>query len=439
VDNIKTRPLDCAEQKFRGNSTNLQLLPEYKMNLSRTQVIEWIAHFDLEEQLTARNLLSNILEVGAGDLTAGLRAIIRTIAEERPGPVALYAERHIRRNNGKPNKLFKETRAKRRRAHGNGPVPVPQGKPYARETGSEGVIATLITGLARAEPELFLDHPGPDTIRKRRVRSYVVVTDFIGSGRRACANLEAAWQIRSFKSWHSGQLRFEVAAFSGTVAGVREVERHCSRAGVRLHRGCPVIDDIEPAAREDINHFCHRHAHKNLPIDRTALGYGNAGALIVFDHGIPNNAPLLLHTDGPNSVSLFPRRSTTLLGSIGENVIRREQIDRSLANLRQARLARAPRFAGIPEHEQDMMLLLTALKRRPRRTLAVSARTGLSVLEVDIMIEQAQIAGYVDDDLRLTKAAYEALTYLKMSDVPPRPLPKIPQELYCPNSLRPPR
>jgi hypothetical protein len=409
------------------------------LSLNEPRVIEWLAQFAITDQPVAQDLLSHILTVGANDLTQGLRSAIRTIADEQPGPVALYAERHVRHREGKPNRLFRETRTKQRRAYGNGPAPVPQGRPYARETGSEGVIATLITGLVRAEPKRFLDHPGPDAIRKQRVRSYVVVTDFIGSGRRACANLEGAWQIRSFKSWRSlGHLRFAVAAFSGTIAGVREVERHRSCPKVQLHCGCPVIGDIEVDAREKIVELCDRHAPRRLPDDRTALGYGNAGALIAFEHGIPNNAPLLLHTARPSWVPLFPRRSSALLGSFHGTTMRRAEIDRSLNNLRQTRLARAPRFAGIAEHEQEMMLLLTALKRRPRRNLAVSARTGLSVLEVEAMIERARAHGFLDKELRPTEAAYRAMDYLKASEIPPVPLPKIPDDFYCPQSLRPP-
>ena len=88
--------------------------------------------------------------------------------------------------------------------------------------------------------------------------------------------------------------------------------------------------------------------------------------------------------------------------------------------------------------EQEMMLLLTALKRRPRRNLAVSARTGLSVLEVEAMIERARPHGFLDKELRPTEAAYRAMDYLKASEIPPVPLPKIPDDFYCPKSLRPP-
>ena len=410
------------------------------LNLKEPRVIDWLDQFSVEDQIAAQQLLSNILMISADDLIRGLRSTICGIADERPGPVALYSERHIRHSNGKPNRLFKESRTKQRRAYGNGPVPVPQGKPYARETGSEGLIATLITGIVRADPHRFLDHPGPDAIRKHKVRSYVVVTDFIGSGRRACANLEAAWQIGSFKSWFSlGQLRFSVVAFSGTVGGVGKVERHPSRPKVKLHLGCPVVQDIEPYAQQKIIELCCRYAPRNIPDDRTPIGYGNAGALIVFDHGIPNNAPLLLHTVWTGWVPLFPRRSSALLSLRHGNGMRRKAIDQSLLNLRQARLARAPRFDGIEEHEQETMLLLVALKRRPRMSLAISARTGLPIVEVEALIKSAKANGYIDDNLRPTEAAYKAMAYLKTPEIPPPPLPKIHNQYYCPVQLRPPR
>lgn len=410
------------------------------LNLAEPRVIEWLAQFELKDQTAARCLLESILAVDADELARGLRAEIQAIANTRPGPVALYAERHIRRYQGKPNRLFKESRTKPMRAYGNGPPPVPQGKPYSRETGSEGLIATLITGLVRAEPTRFLDHPGPDVLRKKRVRSYVVVTDFIGSGRRARANLEGAWQLGSFKSWRSlGYLRFAVAAFSGTRAGVGEVESHRARPEVRLHRGCPVIADIAAENRERVVELCERYAPRSMPEDHTALGYGNGGTLMVFDHGIPNNAPLLLHTAKPGWVPLFPRRSSASFSKLRGPALRRTEIDRSLTNLREARLSWAPRFDGLAEEDQELMLVLTALKRRQRWPLAVSARTGLPMLQVEILIDRAHRDGYIDTKGRPTDAAYRAMNYLKTADIPRAPLPKAPDSLYCPKSLRPPQ
>jgi hypothetical protein len=107
--------------------------------------------------------------------------------------------------------------------------------------------------------------------------------------------------------------------------------------------------------------------------------------------------------------------------------------------LREKRLASAARFSGIEEHEQNRMLVLTALKRRPRNALALSGRTGLTLVEVEEIIAEARRDGYLDGAMKPTQRAYVALEYLRSSDPPTPPLPKTNGEFYCPKSLRPPR
>jgi hypothetical protein len=118
--------------------------------------------------------------------------------------------------------------------------------------------------------------------------------------------------------------------------------------------------------------------------------------------------------------------------------IRRREIDRSLKNLRSTALAEAPRFSGIGDEEQEMMLLLTALKRRPRTLLALSARTWLPITVVEALLGKSLSDGYLDAELRPTVAAYNALEYLKSMDLPRAKVPKTQTTLYCPSSLRPP-
>jgi hypothetical protein len=309
------------------------------IDLTSPRIIEWLAQFELTDQPIAAQLLSDILIVDADEFVSGLRTVILNYAKRHPGPIALYAERHIRLQRGTPDRLFKETSRRPRRAFGNGPPPVPPGRPYARETGSEGVIATLITEIVRSKPSLFVDHPGPDQIRSLGVRSYMVVTDFIGSGNRAWNNLEAAWRVSSFKSWHSyGWLRFTVAAYSGTVNGVRRIESHRSNPSVQLSRGCPTIFDLESHVRGRISDLCHRYGPRPTTDDRTVLGYGDSGALIAFDHGMPNNAPLLLHMKARRWTPLFPSRSASLLTEARRSSARIEEIDRALNKLRDTAL-----------------------------------------------------------------------------------------------------
>lgn len=108
---------------------------------------------------------------------------------------------------------------------GVGPQPIQPTRAYDPEVGSEGLIAQLITELCRLPRSPFLNHPGPDEIRKRKVRRFIVLTDLIGSGRRARDYLEAAWQVRSVRSWSSLRLlRFEVLAYATTDHGRRRVD-----------------------------------------------------------------------------------------------------------------------------------------------------------------------------------------------------------------------
>ncbi len=410
------------------------------IDLRNRNIIEWLAQFESSDQPTAAQLLSEILTVDANELTAGLRTILLDFAKCHQGPIALYAERHIRRRKNVPNRLFEESRSRPRRAQGNGPPPVPPGRPYARETGSEGVIATLITGLARSQPDRFLDHPGPDQIRSRKVRVYLVVTDFIGSGRRAWDNLETVWKLCSFKSWHPyGWLRLAVAAYSGTIVGVMRTESHRSKPDILLHRGCPTVHDLEKSERQSIVDLCHRYGARPESEHQSVLGYGDTGALIVFDHGIPNNAPLLLHTKSKRWIPLFPRRSAALLTEARRSSARSEEIERALNKLRETRLAAAHRFNNIAQNQQDRALLLTALKRRPRTPLALSARTGMTVAEIEALIVLAQRDGHVDARLKLTQAAYDSLAYLKATIPKQAPLLTTNEMVYCPESLRSPR
>jgi hypothetical protein len=154
---------------------------------------------------------------------------------------------------------------------------------------------------------------------------------------------------------------------------------------------------------------------------------------------MPNNAPLLLHTSSRRWVPLFPRRSAALVSGSRRDSASQEEIERSLEQLRETRLSKASRFTDIKEEEQWRMLVLTALKRKPRTVLAVSARIGMSIAEVEGLIQRLRTDGLLDARLRPTKIAYNTLQYLRTSDPLPTPIPKTVDTPYCPKSLRPPR
>ena len=127
----------------------------------------WLSQFSLGDRALATQLLQAIQLVSRDEFADGLRALILEKVREHAGPVALYAERELGHRLGVPHRLFKESPGKRKRAVGAvGPPAVKATKPYNISVGSEGIVAQLISELAKGHPQKILDHPGPEQIRK---------------------------------------------------------------------------------------------------------------------------------------------------------------------------------------------------------------------------------------------------------------------------------
>ena len=122
------------------------------------------------------------------------------------GLLGLYVEREVKKWNGTPNRLFRENRRKPRRAEGNGPNIMYPKQGYDQEVGSEGIVSQLVTELRRRDRKKYYVNPGPKQIRDRKIRAFILVSDFIGSGKRAEEYLTAAWRLASIKSWVSLKL-----------------------------------------------------------------------------------------------------------------------------------------------------------------------------------------------------------------------------------------
>ena len=152
----------------------------------------WLELFDdIDERATAALLIDEVLLVSRNDLTRGLRHAIETILTERDDaerPIALFAERAVPKTNKVVQPFFPNSASGRATGPGVPPIVV---DPSDQEVGSEGLIANLITDIARHHGRDVLSHPGPDRMRAERVRHIVIMADFIGSGKRVWEMLEA--------------------------------------------------------------------------------------------------------------------------------------------------------------------------------------------------------------------------------------------------------
>ena len=269
----------------------------------------WLANLAEDaERATAGALIDEVLLVSRNSLVRELRGLVQTILADREDPerpIALFAERAVRKHKGEVLPFFPD--AGRGRATGLGVPPIVV-DPADQEVGSEGLIANLITDLARLYQGEVLSHPGPDRMRRDRVRRIVIITDFVGSGKRVWEMLEAFRAVATLRSWRSYHLlAFYVVAYSGTEDGLRVVRSSRLKPEVLTVTGCPTLwNTFSGAPLADVLQLCRRYP----PGHRCPNGFSNGGALIAFAHGMPNNAPPILHSRTRGWRGLFPKRST---------------------------------------------------------------------------------------------------------------------------------
>jgi hypothetical protein len=399
----------------------------------------WLGQFKGEDRNLASKLIANLLYVDADEFQSRILQMLRDLPGTHEGPFGLYVERKARRYNGIPNRLFREPKRKVRRAIGGGPRPVDSTHAGRHEVGSEGLVAQLCTQIQRENPAQFFNHPGPNAIRCEQIRHFVLVTDFIGTGNQASEYLEAAWRNASTKSWVSGQfLKFVVVCHSATEDGRKKVLQHRCQPEIIQYQAAPTLHSLAPYRRSELKRLCERYGPsyseaKGIP----ALGYGDCGALIAFAHGVPNNAPRLLFKRGRKWEPLFPARVTSAIQP-SRRQEREASISRRLTRLAERRMARLATAHLLPAGSDETLLVLAALKRRPRTAETVSSRTEIPIVEVNAAIDRARAAGWIGEGNRLTQRAYQEMEFLreKRAPIPSRFIGE--SGYYVPQSLRAP-
>ncbi len=382
------------------------------------QVVDhWLNQFDRGDRRDAKRLLAAIRNVTADEFHDAMTDLVRSRVEAAPWPVGLFVETERGHRKGQAHPLFKEKGRKHRRAVGSGPPIIRPARTVDPEVGSEGLVAQIVTGVFRQNNKRSTIHPGPDTIRKCQIRRFILVTDFIGSGDRVSRYLEAAWRVRSVRSWWSARrskgMSFEVVAYSATEAGIQKVKTHPTGPIVHIVEGCPTIEQAFglPEVRSHMEKLCTYYGSFNP----YPLGYGGTGALITFAHGMPNNAPVIFHKRSHLQtkpwIPLYPERVTS--GRRGITIAgQREAIQRDLQQVVKQRVLSSPRFLSAPSVLRDAVHILLFLDRAPRSETVISARTGLSVKRVRNALARSHIYGWVDDDNRIADKGRRELVRL---------------------------
>ncbi len=401
----------------------------------------WLSQFRVADQVLAGELLDSMVLVSSDNFRNRLSDLIQECKSAIEGPVGLYVERELKLEDGygRPEPLFSETHDRPRRSIGVGP---PATSVTDSDVGSEGVAAQLISELCRLDDASFLNHPGPDDIRSRRVRALFLVTDFVGSGERACTYLDALWRSSSLRSWWSLKLvSLHVVAYSGTPIGLAAVRRHHSRPAIHIVRPCPTIDtEFDRQRSAEIVALCEKYDPHGVP-SAHSIGFNGGGALLAYAHGLPDNAPLMLYkTNAARSwVPLFPSRVTRDGRQRFKDELTAEQISRRLKALNEYRLAVSPRLIEASSGGQRAVLVLAALRKGPRNEVTIASRTGLTIPEVRAILKEIKKATLVTEDLVVTEAGHRELKHYRGPRSRGAMAVQHNASPYYPKSLRPPR
>jgi hypothetical protein len=397
----------------------------------------WLEQFALSDRPDAERLLSEFKFVDADTFRHNLSTLI-TGRLPRDEPAAFYVEREV------PS-TTKTMYPEKKQSRGKGKKPKRRAEGLARDVirpryvnqvvGSEGVIASLVGQLQRADPSRRWVAPSMDILREQHVRHLVLVTDLIGSGSRISRYLSLLWNTRSIKSWSSyHKVSIWVFAYGATKYGLNLAIQHRSSPTVEVVSECPTLRSITSGAA--LKALCKQYS----PAKKDPLGYKQVGALIAFAHGCPNDVPTIFRLDSKSVKrpwkALFPGRTTLSIAIDDEP----DSLELALDTLGFGAIKHSGAYTRSSVQQKKMIVLLCAQSRGRRHWNSMTLATGLRLEEIEQLRISAMAQGYLRGNGRLTESGFALLRKLrKPTLITSKSYTPGTKQRYYPTSLRAPR
>jgi hypothetical protein len=410
---------------------------------------QFVKQFDEPDRPTAQALVDAILEVPLEDVESELIRLASAVLEQREvrnkkergkrkAVMALYVERELEGGTTKAPLFFPATKRAIEPDH----VPLIRPTRGGIAVGSEGSLARLASNLQATNPRQIVLSPGPDRIRRRKVRNIVILTDVIASGTRIERMLSAFYAVGSVRSWLSAKwIKFHVVAFAATSTGEARLRRHATRPQLHVHRALPTITSefgikVGKGIREEVEDLCRRYDPDPTAADIGPLGYGGIGALIAIGRRCPNNAPRLLYASSKHWTPLFPKFLAE--GPLGQRIEELDRMVRLLDTMREPRLGERDRLTQVWAEARPLILILASLARGERRDHHLAATAGVPFRDAERLLRDATACAWIDHRRRLTEEGKALLQTLRKLRPVRKALPEQASTLYFPPVLREP-
>jgi len=236
----------------------------------------------------------------------------------------------------------------------------------------------------------------------------IVVDDLVGSGERVREYLAALWASRSIRSWWSRKnIKFVLVSYAVADEGAKSVTKLKYAPRLVYNRICPTLRSLPWShdRKAEVSDLCTKYGAK-LAAKRFILGFQGSAALLVFEHGCPNNVPAILWA-GPKKgrvwEPLFPEKTVLPLESSAfpPEIVRRDPIS-LLVDIGQEKLA--ARLQKAPPISHETILILAYAGKGVRTSGALSFATGLSEEDCKRLIQLCVEWGFLTSRFRLTSA-----------------------------------
>lgn len=390
---------------------------------------KWLAQFDIQDRELAEKVAESLILISHSEFERNLINLIEENAKYINGTIALYSIREIN-----PSASFFVQAG----ADGESTV---NALSSGSDHGSEARVAAIIRNLCKQQKN-FLNHPSIDEMRLNKCRSIFFIDDFIGSGERVREFIKSFRLDRTISSWYSLKyIDFRVLTYSGTEKGISFVQRHKPFPAVHIYKGCPSFHDMpwRKNLRVAVYNLCERYGKKTSK-GWWWDGYGQAMASMVFEHGCPDNAPVILWAPDDKHKPWFPLFDDRTIGSTEKSVfppeIVRGDAKTTLIDVGQKKLADAGALARRGLAGQNILIILALISKGQYRQIALSYATGLSEEDCRRILELCIKWGYITKSRRITKKGIAEIKAAKKVKIfTPRKI-DLGSDNYYPSQLR---
>jgi len=406
-------------------------------NVSQTDAaLNWLSQFEGPDKSAATTLLDGITWISDVEFESTLRSQIAKLCNSIEGPIALYVEREVRKVKNGIQRFYKQNR-KPKTAYGAALQMTESLSNVDQEVGSEGKISTIATQISRENKRKIYLHPTIKQVKDYKIENFIILTDTIGSGSQTRKFVQSFWEVATIKSLKSfKRLSFHVVAYAATKEGLKNVESHPAKPKVHYQLPCPTLHSVFcKEQRVQVESLCEKYYLK----DKTygPFGYENGGVLLAYSHGIPNNAPTILHRRSKKRVwPLFVNRA------IGDQKfelnIGKKQINftQSFIKNGQLQILTSKWIDKANRDAKEFVLVITSLNKAPRTISAVSERTQVKISDVENHLNLAKQCCWVSDNMRLTDAGLMLIKKIKEKKKLEKVVTWNVNLLYYPKSLR---